>query len=106
MKGQSACPVLLVDGTPVEQCCSGISLVATDQLVSQPRGEKGLHGVWVISEGAHSNAISIGKARSMKMVKSSQQLVKMGNLLYYRSSQAQEDAYHRVLICVAKHGFN
>ena len=63
VKGQSARPVLLVDGTPVEQCGSGVSLVTTDQLVSQPRGEKGLHGVRVISEGAYGNAISIGNAK-------------------------------------------
>ena len=84
MKGQSACPVLLVDGTPVEQCGSVVSLVTTDQLVGQPRREKGLHGVRVISEGAHSNAISTGRARNMQklMVKSSQQLVRWVNLLY------------------------
>lgn len=60
VKGQSACPVLLVDGTPVEQCGSGVSLIATDQLVNQPRGEKRLHGVGVVTEGAHCNTECMG----------------------------------------------
>ena len=67
VKGQSACPVLFVDGAPVEDCCSGVSsLVDTDQLVGQPRGEKGLHRVRVITQRAHSNAKEEGEGESKK----------------------------------------
>ena len=62
MKGQSACPMLFVDGTPVEERRSGVSsLVDADQLVSQPRREEGLHRVWVITQRAHGNAKEEGE---------------------------------------------
>ena len=64
VKGQSACPVLFVDGAPVEERCSGVSsLVDADQLVGQPRGEEGLHRVWVITQCAHGNAKGEGESK-------------------------------------------
>ena len=67
VKGQSARPMLFVNGTPVEDRCSGVSsLVDADQLVGQPRREEGLHRVWVITQRAHGNAEGEGEGESKK----------------------------------------
>ena len=68
MEGQSACPVLFVDGAPVEESCSGVfSIVDADQLVGQPRREEGLHRVRVIAQRAHGNAKG-GRGREQEVI--------------------------------------
>ena len=57
MKGQSAGPVLFVDGTPDEHGRGGVSLVTADQLVVHPGGEERLQWVRVVSQCTHCNAV-------------------------------------------------
>ena len=68
MEGQSACPVLFVNGTPVEESCSGVfSIVDADQLVGQPRREERLDRVRVIAQRAHGNAKG-GRGREQEVI--------------------------------------
>ena len=55
MEGEGARSVLFIDGAPHKEC-SGVSFIATDELVMKPRGEQCLERVGVTFQSAHCNA--------------------------------------------------